>query len=79
MGSNKIVLRGGEGYNKNWGEGIGVGRTNERPGTDHVISGPMRGLKKTAPDGADRKINKQTDRQTNMATLWLIRPSGLIQ
>ena len=30
--------------------------TNERPGTDHVISGPMRGLK-NASDGAD----KQTD------------------
>ena len=30
------------------------GRTNERPGTEHVISWPMRGLKKTAPDGADR-------------------------
>ena len=23
-----------------------VGRTNERPGTDHVISVPMRGIKK---------------------------------
>ena len=31
------------------------GRTNERPGTDHVISGPMRGLGKTAPDGANRQ------------------------
>ena len=33
-------------------------------GTDHVISGPMRGLK-TASDGA----NRQTDRQRDMATL----------
>ena len=44
-------------------------------GTDHVISGPMRGLKKTASDGA----NRQTNRQTDMATLWLNRPSGPIQ
>ena len=36
--------------------------TNERPVTDHVISEPMRGLKKTAPDGADRE--RQTHRQT---------------
>ena len=34
--------------------GKGAGLTNERPGTDHVILGPMRGLKKTASDGADR-------------------------
>ena len=38
------------------------GSTNERPGTDHVISGPMRGLKKTAPMA-------QTETQTDMATL----------
>ena len=34
---------------KKWGEGfkkMGSGRTNERPGTDHVISRPMRGVKK---------------------------------
>ena len=29
--------------------------TNERPETDHVISGPMKGFKKTAPYGADRQ------------------------
>ena len=29
-------------------------------GTDHVISGPMKGLKTTASDG----VNKQTDRRT---------------
>jgi hypothetical protein len=39
--------------------------TNERPGTDHVTSGPMRGLKKTALDGAHR----HSDRYTDMATL----------
>ena len=32
---------------------VGGGRTNERPGTDHVTLGQMRGLKKTAPDGAE--------------------------
>ena len=31
------------------------GRTNDRPGTDHVTSGPMRHLEKTAHDGADRQ------------------------
>ena len=39
----------------------GGGGTNERPGTDHVTRGPMRGLKKTAPDGANTP--------TDMATL----------
>ena len=34
-------------------------------GTDYVITGPMRGLKKTESDGANRQIEKQT----NMATL----------
>ena len=29
-------------------------------GTDHVISGPMRGLKKTASDGANKQTNRQT-------------------
>ena len=33
--------------------------------TDHVIPGQMRGLRKTASDGADR----QTDTQTDIATL----------
>ena len=49
------------------------GRTNERPGTDHVISGPMRGLEKTVFDGADNQTNKQThghgDSMTNSASL----------
>ena len=35
--------------------------TNERPGTDHVISGPMRGLKKPAFDGANKLTDTQTD------------------
>ena len=36
--------------------------TNERPGTDHVTSGKIRGLKKLHPMA-------QTDKQTDMATL----------
>ena len=36
--------------------------TNEMPGTDQVISGPMRRLKKTASDGANKHINKQTNK-----------------
>ena len=42
--------------------------TNERPGTDHVISGPMRGLKKTASDGANRQTNTQTDGHSDSMT-----------
>ena len=38
-------------------------------GTDHVISGPMRGLKKFT------LWRKQTNRQTDMATQWLNWPS----
>ena len=49
------------------------GRTNEGPGTDHVITGPMRDLKKTAPNCADRQRDrepdKDTNKQTDMATL----------
>ena len=30
-----------------------------------MSSGPMRGLKRTAPDGADRQTNRQTDKQTD--------------
>ena len=36
------------------------GRTNKRPGTDHLISVPMRGLKKNCTFGA----NIQTDTRT---------------
>ena len=51
------------------------GKTHERPGTDQVISGPMRGLeKKTAPDGA----NKHPDIQT-WQLFDLIGPVGPIQ
>ena len=37
-------------------------------GSDHVISGPMRSLKKTAPVGANRQTEQQTDRQGNSIT-----------
>ena len=43
------------------GKGEG-GRTNERHGTGHVTSGPMRGLEKTAP-------MTQTHRHMDMASL----------
>ena len=43
--------------------------TNERPGTHHVISGPMRGPKKTTPYGTKRKTDRLTDKQMDMATL----------
>ena len=46
--------------------------TNERPGTDHMTWGPMRGLEKTSPDGAQPRTHGRTDK----ATLWLNRPSG---
>ena len=36
------------------------GRTNERPGADHVISGPMRGLEKNCT-----RWHKHTNRQTS--------------
>ena len=35
-------------------------RNNERPGTDRVTSALMRGLKKTAPDGAEIQTYTQT-------------------
>ena len=46
-----------------WSPG-GGGRTNERPGTDHVESGPMRGLEKTAPNVTDKQTDTQTFKQT---------------
>ena len=50
------------------------GREGDGPmrglGTDHVISGPMRGAKKLHP------MAKQTNSQTDMATLRLNWPSG---
>ena len=45
-------------------------------GTDHVISGQMRGLKKMHPMA---QTNRQTDTQTDIATLRLNRPNGTIQ
>ena len=36
-------------------------------GNDHVISGPMRGLKKPAPDGANRHTNGHGDSMTEWA------------
>ena len=44
-------------------------RTNEVPGTDQVISRPMRDLKKTAPDGANRQTDIHTDMATQLVTL----------
>ena len=43
------------------------GMTNERPGTDHVISGQMRGLKKLHPMAQtsrhpDIKMDRRTER-----------------
>ena len=37
------------------------GRNDEWPGTDHVTSGPMRGLEKSAPDGAEPQNHRTTD------------------
>ena len=47
------------------------GRTNERPGTDHVISGPMRGLGKNCT-----RWRTQTDRQTDTRTWQLYDQLG---
>ena len=37
-------------------------------GTDHVISGPLRGLKKTGSVGANRQTDRQTDRPSDSTT-----------
>ena len=42
---------------------MGGGLTNERPGTDHVITGPMRGLEKNRM-GRGHQTDRQTDTQT---------------
>ena len=47
--------------------------SNERPGTGHVTSGPMRGQKKLHPMAHNHTTTKP---QTDMAALWLNRPSG---
>ena len=41
-----------------WGGG------KERPGTDHVTSGPIKRPKKTSPEGADTQTQTQTDKRT---------------
>ena len=46
----------------------GEGRPMKGLGTDHVISGPMRGLEKTASDGADKHTNRQTHGHCNFMT-----------
>ena len=43
-------------------------RTNERPGTDHVTSEPMIGLKITAPDGAQPHNYRTTDEHGDSMT-----------
>ena len=52
-----------------WG-GVGGGLTNERPQTDHVIRGPMRGLEK------NRIGRGQTHKQTDTLTLRLLDQLG---
>ena len=42
----------------------GGARTNERPGTDHVISGPMGGLEKNCTRWRKQK-DEQTDKKTD--------------
>ena len=49
----------------------GGGLTNERPGSDHVIWGPMRGLEKNCT-----WWRKQTQRHTDMETTRPTRPRG---
>ena len=62
--------------------GVVGGRTNTWPGTDHVISGQIRGSEKTAPDGTNRQTSRQThthrhsDSMTESAQ-WTSVPSAL--
>ena len=37
--------------------------------TDHEVSGPMRGLEKTAPNGANRQTDRHSNRQTDRPTV----------
>ena len=53
----------GAGGQKNGG---GEGGTNETPGTDHVTSMPMRGLK-NAPDGTEPHTHGHHDSMTESA------------
>ena len=56
------------------------GRTNERPGTDHVISGPMRGLEKKPHPMAqtDRHPHGHGDSMTNSAQRGGVAESTLL-
>ena len=54
----------------------GGGLTNERPQTDHVITGPMRGLKKIAWEG-DKQTQTHTDRQA-LRLLDQLGPEGRV-
>ena len=40
---------------------------NERPGTDPLTSGPMRGLEKTAPDGTEPHTDRYGDSMSESA------------
>ena len=51
--------------------GVCLGGTNEWSGTDHVTSGPMRGLEKKMHPMA--QTYKQTDKQTDMALKKILR------
>ena len=59
------------------GVGVGAGRswegglTNDRPGTDHEILGPMRGLNKIALEG-----DIHTDTRADIATTRKNQPRG---
>ena len=59
------------------GGGAGGGRTNERPGTDQVTSGPMRRLKNT-PKAAHNSTTPQLHTRTWRLYDW-IGPLGPIQ
>ena len=67
---------GGGGEGGGWG-GEG-GLTNERSQTDHVITGPMRGLKNGMGRGKNSHTDTQTDRHTDFPTTRPPRPQGPI-
>ena len=49
------------------GGDYGGGRINETPKTNHVTSGQMRGLKKSAPDGAEPQTHEHGNSMTDLA------------
>ena len=55
-----------------WGVG---GLTNERPWTDHVITGPMRGLEKNRM-GRGQTHKQHTNTQTDLVTTRPTQPRG---